>query len=134
MGIIASAVGWVERIETHHDIMFELMGFSATSPSYRATVLAPIFQCAIITNMNSKHVKTLEAIFTDPISGALPWNCIEALLVAVGCNVIEGSGSSVTFEKNGRRAYFHRPHPQREALIYRVKAVRAFLIKLEIMP
>ena len=24
---------------------------------------------------------------------------------------MEGSGSSVTFEKNERRAYFHRPHP-----------------------
>jgi hypothetical protein len=35
---------------------------------------------------------------------------------------------------NGRRAYFHRPHPQREALIYRVKAAREFLIKLEITP
>jgi hypothetical protein len=49
-------------------------------------------------------------------------------------NVVEGSGSSVTFEKNGRRAYFHRLHPQREALIYRVKMVREFLIKLEITP
>ncbi|MDP2785694.1 MAG: type II toxin-antitoxin system HicA family toxin, partial [Sulfurimicrobium sp.] len=72
--------------------------------------------------MNSKHRKTLETIFSDPIGGNLPWDRIEALLVAVGCNVVEGSGSSVTFEKDGRRAYFHRPHPQRESLIYRVKA------------
>ena len=84
--------------------------------------------------MNSKHRKTLNAIFSDPISGNLPWNQIEALLVAIGCRVVEGSGSSVTFEKKGRRAYFHRPHPQREALIYRVKAVREFLTKLEITP
>ena len=84
--------------------------------------------------MNSKHRKTLEAVFSDPISGNLPWGRIEALLVAVGCNVAEGSGSSVTFEKDGRRAYFHRPHPQRKALIYRVKAAREFLIKLEIKP
>ncbi|MDP2786137.1 MAG: type II toxin-antitoxin system HicA family toxin [Sulfurimicrobium sp.] len=54
--------------------------------------------------------------------------------MAVGCNVVEGSGSSVTFEKDGRRAYFHRPHPQRESLIYRVKAAREFLMKLEITP
>lgn len=84
--------------------------------------------------MNSRNRKTLETIFSDPISGNLPWNRIEALLVASGCNVVEGSGSSVTFEKNGKRAYFHRPHPQREALRYRVKAVREFLIKLEITP
>ena len=84
--------------------------------------------------MNSKHRKTLKTIFSDPVSGNLPWNQIEALLVAIGCKIVEGSGSSVTFEKEGKRAYFHRPHPQREALIYRVKAVREFLIKLEIKP
>ncbi|NMM25914.1 MAG: type II toxin-antitoxin system HicA family toxin [Glaciimonas sp.] len=84
--------------------------------------------------MNSKHRKTLETIFSDPISANLPWDRIQALLVAIGCNVAEGSGSSVTFEKDGRRVYFHRPHPQREALRYRVKATREFLIKLEITP
>ena len=84
--------------------------------------------------MNNKHRKTLDKIFSDPIAGNLPWNHIEALLVAVGCNVVEGSGLSVTFEKDGRRAYFHRPHPQREALKYRVKVAREFLIKLEIIP
>ncbi len=84
--------------------------------------------------MNNKHRKTLDKIFSDPIAGNLPWNHIEALLVAVGCNVVEGSGSSVTFEKDGRRAYFHRPHPQREALKYRVKVACEFLIKLEIIP
>ncbi|MDP1951227.1 MAG: type II toxin-antitoxin system HicA family toxin [Nitrosomonas sp.] len=87
-----------------------------------------------ITTMNSKHRKTLEVIFFDPVNGNLPWGRIEALLVSIGCNVVEGSESLVTFEKDGRRAYFHRPHPQREALIYRVKAVREFLIKLEIKP
>jgi hypothetical protein len=30
--------------------------------------------------------------------------------------------------------HFHRPHPQREALIYRVKVAREFLTKLEITP
>ena len=84
--------------------------------------------------MNSKHRKTLEAIFSDPVNGSLPWDRIEALLVGVGCKVVEGSGSSVMFEQNGRRAYFHRPHPQREALAYRVKAVREYLSKLEITP
>ncbi len=97
-------------------------------------VLAHILRSAIILAVNSKHRKTLETVFADPISGNLLWDRIEALLVAIGCKVVEGSGSSVTFEKDGRRAYFHRPHPQREALTYRVKAVREFLIKLEITP
>jgi len=34
------------------------------------------------------------------------------MLVAIGCNVVEGNGASVKFEKDGRWAYFHRPHPQ----------------------
>ena len=84
--------------------------------------------------MNNKNRKTLDKIFSDPICGNLPWNHIEALLIAVGCKVVEGSGSSVTFEKDGKKAYFHRPHPQREALIYRVKVAREFLTKLEITP
>jgi hypothetical protein len=84
--------------------------------------------------MNNRQRKTLEAIFSDPVNGSLQWARIEALFVAIGCNVVEGSGSSVTFEKDGRRAYFHRPHPQREALVYRIKAVREFLLKLEITP
>lgn len=84
--------------------------------------------------MNNKHVKTLTSIFTDPLNGNLEWSKIEALLVAIGCQVVEGSGSSVTFEKNGKKAYFHRPHPQKEALKYRVKAVREFLMKLGVTP
>lgn len=82
--------------------------------------------------MNSKHRKTLELVFADPVNGNLPWDRVEALLLSMGCEVVEGSGSSVTFVKDGKRAYFHRPHPQREALIYRIKAVREFLLKLEI--
>jgi len=84
--------------------------------------------------MNSKHRKTLAAFFSDPANGNLPWDRIEALLVAIGCRAVEGSGSSMTFERDGRRAYFHRPHPQRDSLAYRVKAVREFLTKLEITP
>jgi hypothetical protein len=84
--------------------------------------------------MNSKHRKTLEAIFSSPVNGNLAWARIEALLGAAGCRVIEGSGSSVTFEKDGLRAHFHRPHLQREALSYRVRMVREYLEKLGVTP
>ena len=84
--------------------------------------------------MNSAHRKTLLAVFSDPVNGALEWRRIEALLVAVGCKVIEGSGSSVTFEKDGLRAYFHRPHPAKEALRYRVRDVRQFLQSIGVKP
>jgi len=56
------------------------------------------------------------------------------LLMALGCRVIEGAGSSITVEKEGVRAYFHRPHPQREALKYRVRDAREFLTKIGVQP
>jgi hypothetical protein len=84
--------------------------------------------------MNSRHRKTLEAIFSEPVNGNLEWSRIEALLIAVGCLVIEGSGSAVTFEKDGRKANFHRPHPRKEALKYRVEQVREYLTQLGMTP
>lgn len=80
--------------------------------------------------MKAKHHKTLNAVFNNPINGNIEWAKIEALLVALGCRVIEGAGSSITFERDGIRAYFHRPHPAKAALRYRIKDARDFLIKL----
>lgn len=61
--------------------------------------------------MNSKQRKTLSAIFADPINGNIEWRSIESLLIVLGCQMIEGNGSRVTFLLNGQRADFHRPHP-----------------------
>jgi len=87
--------------------------------------LTLLAQTAIISIMNSRHRKTIEAIFAKPTTGTIEWASIEALLIAAGCAVIEGSGSSVTFEKDGKRAYFHRLHPGKEALRYRVYCRRS---------
>ena len=84
--------------------------------------------------MIGKHRKILEAIFTNPVNGNIEWSRIEALFVAVGCVVMEGSGSSVTFEKNGKRVYFHRPHPRKDSLRYRVTDARHFLESIGVKP
>ena len=84
--------------------------------------------------MQGKHQKTLEAVFARPVNGTIEWSRIEALLAAVGCQVIEGAGSSVTFEKDGLRLSVHHPHPQKEALRYRVKDVRRFLENIGVAP
>lgn len=84
--------------------------------------------------MNSKQKKTLAAIFTDPVSGAIEWADIEGLLVAVGCEVIEGSGSRVRFRHTADIESFHRPHPAKEAKRYQVRAARSFLIRLGVKP
>ena len=84
--------------------------------------------------MNNKHRKTLEAVLADPVNGNIAWSRIEALLLALECRVIEGSGSAITFEHSGRKASFHRPHPAKEALRYRVLALREFLQKIGATP
>lgn len=63
--------------------------------------------------MNSKQTKTLQAIFKDPVSSNIAWKNIESLLVAVGAEIIEGSGSRVRFIKSDTIATFHRPHPKK---------------------
>ncbi len=84
--------------------------------------------------MNCKHTKTLAAIFANPINGNMEWSRIEGLLVDLGCQVVEGSGSSVTFEKNGEKVFFHRPHPGKEALRYRVSQAHDFLNNIGVKP
>ena len=84
--------------------------------------------------MNNKHRKTLEAIWAEPVNGNLEWARIESLLKALGCRVIEGAGSSVTFEWHGSKLTLHRPHPGKEALRYRVTAVREFLQRMGVKP
>lgn len=84
--------------------------------------------------MNSKQRKTLAAIFAEPVSGTVDWAAIESLLVAVGCEVIEGSGSRVRFMFDGMVATFHRPHPAREAKRYQVRDAREFLLRIGVKP
>jgi len=89
---------------------------------------------ATLASMNSKHLKTLAAVFSNPINGNLEWSRIEGLLVGLGCQVIEGSGSSVTSEKNGEKVFFHRPHPGKQALRYRVQQAWEFLNHIGVKP
>ncbi|HEX7709808.1 MAG TPA: type II toxin-antitoxin system HicA family toxin [Sphingomonadaceae bacterium] len=84
--------------------------------------------------MNSKHRKVLAAIFADPVSGSIEWAAIENLLIAAGCQVVEGSGSRVRFVKDGVVASFHRPHPAKEAKRYQVRDAREYLTKIGVKP
>lgn len=84
--------------------------------------------------MRNQHRRTLEAIFSTPIPATLEWRRIESLLLALGAEVVEGSGSRVAFVLNDKRADFHRPHPGKEAKRYQVRAVREFLEMAGIQP
>lgn len=84
--------------------------------------------------MNSKHRKTLEVIFGKPTPSTLEWTRIEALLIAVGCEVIEGRGSRVRFVFGQHVGTFHRPHPAKEAKPYQVTDARDFLTLIGVKP
>lgn len=84
--------------------------------------------------MNSAHRKTLAAIFSNPVPKSLEWSRIEALLIACGCEVFEGSGSRVTLSIGKHSLDAHRPHPRKEAKPYQVRDARNFLEKLGVTP
>ena len=84
--------------------------------------------------MNSKHRKTLAAIFKEPVSGTIDWADIEGLLLAVGCTVVEGNGSRVRFSFAADLESFPRLHPAKEAKRYQVRAARDFLLRLGVKP
>jgi hypothetical protein len=79
--------------------------------------------------MNARHRKTLTLICERPERSDIAWRDIEALFVALGAEVSEGSGSRVRVALNGVRAVFHRPHPERVTDKGAIKSVRRFLIQ-----
>jgi len=84
--------------------------------------------------MNKRHQRALDAIFTTPVPVTLEWKRIEALFIALGAEVVEGSGSRVRFVLNDVVATFHRPHPRKEAMPYQVRDARRFLEQAGIEP
>ena len=84
--------------------------------------------------MKTKHTKILNAIFTKPTLASLVLSDIEALVVALGGEIIEGSGSRMAFILNGKRMDAHRPHPGQEAKRYQVENIRDWFLTMGIQP
>jgi hypothetical protein len=84
--------------------------------------------------MKSKHRKTLELIFENPVRSGILWSDIESLLVACGAELSEGRGSRVRVFLNGVRAVFHRPHPRKETDKGAVVSMRRFLTEAGVEP
>jgi len=84
--------------------------------------------------VDKKHGKTLEAIFEKPERANIPWRDVEALFVALGAEISEGSGSRVRVALKDVRAVFHRPHPRKETNKGAVKSVRRFLEAAGVKP
>jgi len=77
--------------------------------------------------MRKKHRNTLSNIFATPIKANIAWRDIESMLIAIGAEIKEGSGSRGRIKLNDVWAVFHRPHPQKETDKGAVKAMREFL-------
>lgn len=77
--------------------------------------------------LSSRHQKTLQAIFDNPVRSDVDWKKIESLLTVLGAEVSEGRGSRVRVVLNDVKAVFHRPHPQKEIDKGALKSVRRYL-------
>jgi HicA toxin of bacterial toxin-antitoxin, len=97
-------------------------------------VLAFIASTWYVQGMNSKQRKVLGDVFADPVKASIAWDDIENLLIACGAVLVEGRGSRVRFEKSGAVESFHRPHPEKEAKRYQVRAAREFLRRMGVNP
>lgn len=84
--------------------------------------------------MDKKHRRTLEAIFENPERANIAWRDVEALFMALGAEITEGSGSRVRVALKDVRAVFHRPHPRKETNKGAVKSVRRFLESAGVKP
>ena len=85
-------------------------------------------------SLSSKHRKTLEAVFEDPVRSNVAWADVEKLFVALGAEVSEGRGSRVRVYLGGVRAVFHRPHPQKETNKGALRSARRFLVEAGFEP
>jgi hypothetical protein len=77
--------------------------------------------------VNSKHRKTLQAIFAKPTPAPIVFADIEALVVALGGEVHEREGSRVNIVLMGEQWRCHRPHPGKEAKRHQVEEARELL-------
>lgn len=84
--------------------------------------------------MKRKRHRTLQLIFSRPVSGSLPWRDIEALLQELGGEVSERAGSRVAVVLFGEVRGFHRPHPSLDTDKGAVASIRKWLEEHGVTP
>jgi hypothetical protein len=77
--------------------------------------------------MKRKHQRTLELIFSRPVSGNVRWVDIEALFVELGGQTAEREGARVLVRLFDDRRVFHRPHPEPMTDKGAVESIRKWL-------
>jgi hypothetical protein len=81
-----------------------------------------------------KHQKTLELVFSRPVSANIKWRDIESLLAALGAEVTEREGSRIEVFLFGEIRVFHRPHPRPDTDKGAVASLRKWLSDNEVEP
>jgi hypothetical protein len=85
-------------------------------------------------SVNTRHRKTLAAIFAKPTSPNIVFADIEALIKALGGAMLEREGSRVRIDLQGECWRCHRPHPGKEAKRYQIEEAREFLERAGVLP
>lgn len=85
-------------------------------------------------SLSTRHRATLELIFRVPTSSGLKWKSVEALVIALGGEIKQGSGSRVRLLLNGSIARFHRPHPSPDTDKGAVASLREWLESTGVKP
>ena len=84
--------------------------------------------------MKPKHQKTLELIYSRPVSGNIKWVDIEKLFTALGAEVSEREGSRVAVFLFNEVRIFHRPHPTPDTDKGAVTSIRKWLEMHGVIP
>ena len=84
--------------------------------------------------MKRKHLKTIQLIYSRPVSGNIAWADIEALFKALGADVSERAGSRVAVVLFGEVRVFHRPHPSPNTDKGAISSIRKWLEENEVTP
>ena len=91
-------------------------------------------QSASINALNSKHRKTLAAIFGLPTSPSILFSDVEALVTALGGVIHEQASSRVKVGASSAAMAMPPPAPRKEAKRYQVEEFRDMLVRAGVMP
>jgi hypothetical protein len=84
--------------------------------------------------MKRKHQRTVELIYSRPISENVRWSDVEALFRELGAEMAEREGSRVEVFLFGVVRVFHRPHPSPDTDKGAVASIRKWLEENGVAP
>jgi hypothetical protein len=84
--------------------------------------------------MKRKHQRTIELIFSRPISASVRWSDVEALFLELRAEMAKREGSRVEVFLFGVVRAFHRPHPSRDTDKGAVASIRKWLEENGVAP